>query len=139
MSIATHNVVAPSPEAFAYLAIGPFCGAPAYGRESFPFTNQGLLPSVRRACARLRDSTLQTLEFFDTFTLMLLPKRAIYFGTRRNMIELSMCYKIILLQVGKSGNRVPAGTGFSSPSLKRGAFKPTAVIIPAGTRNGVKV
>ena len=89
MNTATHSVAALSPEAFALVAGSLFPCAPRYSRESVLFSNQGLLPSGRRVCALLRDFTLQALEFLDKLTLMLLPKGAVYFGTRRNMIELS--------------------------------------------------
>jgi hypothetical protein len=84
MKTALHRVAALSPEAFASLARGPFPCVPRYGREMMLFSHQGLLPSVRRVCALLRDVTLQALEFFDKFTLVLLPKGAFYFGTRKH-------------------------------------------------------
>jgi hypothetical protein len=84
MNAAIHNIVALSPEAFAVLAESPFPCAPRYGREVLWFSDQDLLPDVRRACTLLRDSTLQVLEFFDKFTLVLLPKGAFYFGTRKH-------------------------------------------------------
>jgi hypothetical protein len=76
MNTATHSVAALSPEAFASIARSPFPCAPRYGREILWFSPQGLLPSVRRVCARVLDSTLQALEFLDVCTLVLLPKGA---------------------------------------------------------------
>ena len=119
MSIAPHNVEALSPEAFASLAESPFPCAPRYGREVVWTSSQDMRPSMRRVCALIRDSTLHVLEFFDTFTLVLLPKGALYFGTRRNTIQLS---RVLLFSSSCSReNRkcAPAGAGFSSPCVRR--------------------
>lgn len=83
MNAAIHYVVALSPEAFAFRKESPFPCTPRYGREVVWFSDQELLPSVRRAYALLRDFTRQVLEFFDKFTLVLLPKGAFYFVMRK--------------------------------------------------------
>ena len=84
MKITPHSVEVLSPEAFASLARSPFPCAPRYGREGLLFSRQGLLPSARKVYALLRDSTWQALELLDKFTLMLLSKGAIYFGTGKH-------------------------------------------------------
>jgi hypothetical protein len=106
MTITRHNVAAPSPEAFAGRKTSPFCGAPAYGRESFPFPNQGLLPSVRKVCALLRDSTLQTLEFFDRLRSCFYPNERFSLEPA-NMIQLSSVLLMSSFAGGKKWKCTP--------------------------------
>jgi hypothetical protein len=69
------------------LAPVPVC--PTVQQRNVMFSPTFEAETVRCVCALLRDLTLLQREFLDSGTLVLLPKGAFDFGTRRNTIPLS--------------------------------------------------
>ena len=81
----------------------------------------------------MRDLTLLQREFLDSGTLVLLPKGAFYFGTRRNTIQLSKVLEQVYSRTGSLSSLkwlVERGNPSLAPNKER-AF------IPALARTGL--
>ena len=119
MSIATHNVVAPSPEAFASNARSPFPSAPRYGRNVLVSVSQQEI--VRCPLRPLRVLTHVEKRPYGkhghVFTCD--PSSHNPYTIQVSNVLLKYSYRGM-----KKRKCAPAGAGFSSPFLKEGAFKP---------------
>ena len=126
MNTATHNVVALSPEAFASLPKkrSLFPCAPGYSRNRVfhPWKETDKpLGEYALSCETLRwPHSLFPGKHGSVFTRGPSPLNPY-------TIQLTRCSVSILPEVPKRGNCAPAGTGFSSPCVNAGAFKPFKV------------
>ena len=110
MTITTHRVVVPFPQAFAspQKKRSPFPSAPRYGPTSPHQADRP--PTVRWECALRRGSTLSICQVAhaQVDTLVLLPTGTFSRGTQRNTLDLSHVQTVsrpILAQGLKSGNQ----------------------------------
>jgi hypothetical protein len=122
MNIAIHSVVARLSRSVHFSCEKPVAVCPTVRQRVWSFSDQGLLPSVRRVCALLRDSTLQALEFSDKCTLVLLPKGAFYFGTRKHDSVVKCSKQIIAHLFRKLKRKRGVGQAVSLPTTRNGAL-----------------
>ena len=129
MTIATHSVEVPFPQAFAAppKKRSPFPSAPRYGRTSPHQADRH--PTVRWECALRRGSTpsICQVAHAQVETLVLFPRGTMDPGTRAETpVTCCMCKRSsdIFSHRGQKVEINACGAGFSSPVSKTGAFKP---------------
>ncbi len=96
MNTATHSVVVPFPQAFASPKRSPFPCAPRYGAIWLTREDNRSLDGYGAPFGIIRPSLSLVLWFF---TLMLLPKGAIYFRTRKHESHDKPEYRFLMRDV----------------------------------------